>query len=78
MLKPGTYLQERYEIIEQIGSGGMADVYKARCHTLNRLVAVKMLKNEFSRDENFVNRFKMKPRRPQGFRIRTLSMSLML
>ena len=66
MLKPGTYLQERYEIIEQIGSGGMADVYKARCHTLNRLVAVKMLKNEFSRDENFVNRFKMEAQAAAG------------
>ena len=53
------FLQERYEIIEKIGSGGMADVYKARCHTLNRMVAVKMLKEEFSWDENFVNRFKM-------------------
>lgn len=66
MLKPGMYLQERYEIIEQIGSGGMADVYKARCHTLNRLVAVKMLKNEFSRDENFVNRFKMEAQAAAG------------
>ncbi|MDO5416731.1 MAG: Stk1 family PASTA domain-containing Ser/Thr kinase [Lachnospiraceae bacterium] len=59
MLRPGMYLQERYEIIEKIGSGGMADVYKAMCHTLNRLVAVKVLKEEFSRDENFVKRFKM-------------------
>lgn len=59
MLRPGMYLQGRYEIIEKIGSGGMADVYKAKCHTLNRLVAVKMLKEEFSRNENFVNRFKM-------------------
>lgn len=53
------YLQERYEIIEKIGSGGMADVYKAMCHTLNRLVAVKVLKDEFSGNEDFVNRFKM-------------------
>lgn len=59
MLKPGMYLQGRYEIIEKIGSGGMADVYKARCHTLNRLVAVKVLKEEFSSNESFVNRFKM-------------------
>lgn len=66
MLKPGMYLQERYEIIEQVGSGGMADVYKARCHTLNRLVAVKMLKEEFSRDENFVNRFKMEAQAAAG------------
>lgn len=66
MLKPGMYLQGRYEIIEQIGSGGMADVYKARCHTLNRLVAVKMLKEEFSRDENFVNRFKMEAQAAAG------------
>lgn len=59
MLRPGMYLQGRYEIIEKIGSGGMADVYKAMCHTLNRLVAVKVLKDEFSQNEDFVNRFKM-------------------
>ncbi len=59
MLRPGMYLQGRYEIIEKIGSGGMADVYKAMCHTLNRLVAVKVLKEEFSQNEDFVNRFKM-------------------
>ncbi len=59
MLKPGMYLQERYEIIEKIGSGGMADVYKAKCHTLNRLVAVKMLKKELSGNEEFVSRFKL-------------------
>ncbi len=53
------YLQERYEIIEQVGSGGMADVYKAMCHTLNRLVAIKVLKRELSRNEEFVNRFKL-------------------
>lgn len=66
MLKPGMYLQNRYEIIEKIGSGGMADVYKAKCHTLNRMVAVKMLKEEFSRDENFVVRFKMEAQATAG------------
>lgn len=59
MLREGTYLQERYEILELIGSGGMADVYKAKCHKLNRLVAVKVLKGEFSNDSGFVSRFKM-------------------
>ena len=53
------YLQDRYEILEKIGSGGMADVYKAMCHTLNRLVAIKVLKDEFSSNESFVNRFKL-------------------
>ena len=59
MLNPGTYLQDRYEILGRIGSGGMSVVYKAKCHTLNRLVAIKVLKEEFVSDENFVSKFKM-------------------
>lgn len=58
-LRPGTYLQDRYEILDKIGSGGMSDVYKALCHKLNRLVAIKVLKEEFSSDSGFVSKFKM-------------------
>ncbi|WP_027623414.1 Stk1 family PASTA domain-containing Ser/Thr kinase [Clostridium lundense] len=54
----GTLLGNRYELLEKIGEGGMAEVYKARCHLLNRYVAVKVLKEEFSRDSQFVEKFK--------------------
>lgn len=66
MLRPGTFLQDRYEILEQIGSGGMSVVYKAKCHKLNRLVAIKVLKDEFSSDSNFVSKFKMEAQAAAG------------
>jgi len=53
----GKMLGNRYEIIEKIGNGGMAIVYKAKCHVLNRFVAVKILKDEFTTDEEFIKRF---------------------
>ena len=54
----GKMLDDRYEILEVIGTGGMAVVYKAKCHRLNRLVAVKILKDEYSKDEEFRRRFR--------------------
>lgn len=54
----GKILGGRYEIIEKIGEGGMAEVYKAKCHLLNRYVAVKILKPEYAKDETFVKRFR--------------------
>lgn len=58
MVNPGMLINGRYEIIELIGSGGMADVYKASDTRLNRMVAVKILKQEFSNDKSFITRFK--------------------
>ncbi len=54
----GKVLGNRYEIIEKIGGGGMALVYKAKCRLLNRFVAVKVLRAEFTEDEEFVKKFK--------------------
>ncbi len=58
MIKPGMFISDRYEIIEKVGTGGMADVYKAKCHRLNRYVAIKVLKSEYSDDQTFVAKFR--------------------
>jgi serine/threonine-protein kinase len=57
MVKIGMMIGNRYEILEKIGTGGMSDVYRAKCHKLNRFVAVKVLKQEFAENENFVSKF---------------------
>jgi beta-lactam-binding protein with PASTA domain/tRNA A-37 threonylcarbamoyl transferase component Bud32 len=54
----GMILGDRYELMDKIGEGGMSIVYKARCRILDRIVAVKVLKEEFAQDDNFVQRFK--------------------
>ncbi len=66
MLQSGMMIADRYEILEHIGSGGMADVYKARCHKLNRFVAIKVLKKEYSNDETFVSKFKIEAQSVAG------------
>ncbi len=54
----GRLIANRYEIIEKVGNGGMATVYRAKDHILNRLVAVKILKDEFTTDDEFIKRFR--------------------
>ncbi|MCI9478537.1 MAG: Stk1 family PASTA domain-containing Ser/Thr kinase [Lachnospiraceae bacterium] len=58
MIRLGMFLGDRYEILQKIGSGGMAEVFKGKDHKLNRFVAVKVLKDEFVEDKNFVRKFK--------------------
>ena len=66
MLQKGTILAGRYEILEHIGSGGMADVYKARCHKLNRYVAIKVLRREYCDNESFVRKFTVEAQSTAG------------
>ena len=66
MLKEGMFIQDRYEIISKIGSGGMADVYKAKDHKLNRMVAVKVLKPEFREDKTFIRKFRTEAQAAAG------------
>ncbi len=66
MIRIGMMVGDRYEIIEKIGTGGMSDVYKAKCHKLNRFVAVKVLKQEFSENTNFVTKFRVEAQAAAG------------
>ncbi|HIZ21220.1 MAG TPA: Stk1 family PASTA domain-containing Ser/Thr kinase [Candidatus Blautia faecigallinarum] len=66
MLKTGMIIAERYEILAKIGTGGMADVYKAKDHKLNRFVAVKVLKAEFREDTTFVQKFRREAQAAAG------------
>ncbi len=66
MIKIGMMIGDRYEILERIGTGGMSDVYKAKDHKLNRFVAVKVLKQEFSENANFVSKFRIEAQAAAG------------
>ena len=66
MFEKGMIIQNRYEIIEEVGSGGMSIVYKAKCHVLNRFVAIKVLKPEFSDDKSFVSKFRVEAQSAAG------------
>ena len=66
MLKTGMIIAERYEILGKIGTGGMADVYKAKDHKLNRYVAVKVLKPEFREDTTFIRKFRSEAQAAAG------------
>lgn len=66
MLKEGTFIADRYEIVGKVGTGGMADVYKAKDHTLGRFVGIKVLKQEFSEDVNFVTKVRTEAQSAAG------------
>ena len=66
MINIGMLIADRYEILERIGTGGMSDVYKAKDHKLNRFVAVKVLKQEFSENANFVSKFRVEAQAAAG------------
>lgn len=66
MFENGTYVGDRYEIIEKIGAGGMSDVYKALDHALGREVALKVLKQEFNEDTSFIAKFRQEAQAAAG------------
>lgn len=66
MIRKNMFIADRYEILDKVGSGGMSDVYKALDHKLNRYVAVKVLKDEFSEDKSFVSKFKVEAQSAAG------------
>lgn len=66
MIKIGMVIGDRYEILEKIGTGGMSDVYKAKDHKLSRNIAVKVLKQEFSENDNFVSKFQIEAQAAAG------------
>lgn len=66
MIKLGMVIGDRYEMLEKIGTGGMSDVYKAKDQKLNRFVAVKILKQEFSENRNFVSKFRVEAQAAAG------------
>lgn len=66
MIKLGMLIGDRYEILDKIGTGGMSDVYKAKDQKLNRFVAVKVLKQEFSENKNFVSKFRVEAQAAAG------------
>lgn len=66
MIILGMMIGDRYEILDKIGTGGMSDVYKAKDHKLNRFVAVKVLKQEFSENTNFVSKFRVEAQAAAG------------
>lgn len=66
MIILGMLIGDRYEILDKIGTGGMSDVYKAKDHKLNRFVAVKVLKQEFNENTNFVSKFRVEAQAAAG------------
>jgi len=66
MLEEGKFIADRYEILAKAGAGGMSDVYKAKDHVLGRFVAIKVLKQEFAEDVNFVTKFRTEAQSAAG------------
>lgn len=78
LLNPGSVLGDRYEIIEKIGSGGMAVVYRGKDKKLDRYVTIKVLREEFIGDEEFIERFRSEACSAARLSHPTLSVCMML